>query len=35
MSWELSLVVSGVVGIIDGRLGFAALLICGLLGLLA
>jgi hypothetical protein len=35
MTWQLSLLVSGIVGIVDGRLGFAALAVCGLIGLFA
>jgi hypothetical protein len=35
MSWQLAAVISGLVGLVDGRFGFVALAICGLIGLLA
>lgn len=35
LNWQIGFVVAGVLGFVDGRLGFAALLLIGLLGLIA
>jgi hypothetical protein len=35
MTWQLGFIVAGIIGLVDGRLGFAALVVIGLVGLLA
>jgi hypothetical protein len=35
MTWQLGFIVAGIIGLIDGRLGFAALAVVGLVALFA
>lgn len=35
MSWQLGFIIAGLIGIVDGRLGFVALAVMGLIGLLS
>jgi hypothetical protein len=35
MTWQLGFIVAGIIGTVDGRFGFVALVVIGLIGLLA